>query len=195
VLVGNVYHDDNGPYLHICANIRGNSAAGHAAQVTFTAETWNQIQQEMDRKHADKKMVGWYHTHPGFGIFLSGMDLFIQKNFFNLPWQVAFVYDPIGRDEGLFVWRGGNCEREPFLVDQKPEAEQEQSADPEDQQNAIVEPPPQPRAMHLGTYLTVFILVFSVALAWGLLSMRDARTKQTHPAPTQPEQSVVEMKQ
>jgi hypothetical protein len=46
------------------------------------------------------------------------MDLFIQDNFFNLPWQLAFVYDPIGGDEGSFVWRAGKSDREPFLVDE-----------------------------------------------------------------------------
>jgi hypothetical protein len=31
---------------------------------------------------------------------------------------VAFVYDPIGGDEGSFVWRAGKSEREPFLIDE-----------------------------------------------------------------------------
>lgn len=118
VLVGNVYRDASGPWLYIEAVIRGDAAEGHATQVTFKAATWDHIQREMEQKHGDKRIVGWYHTHPGFGIFLSGMDLFIQDNFFNLPWQIAFVYDPIGGDEGSFVWRGGKSEREPFLADE-----------------------------------------------------------------------------
>lgn len=116
VLVGNVFRDSHGPFLHISASIRGDSAEGHAAQVTFKAETWSHIQSVMESKHPDERIVGWYHTHPGFGIFLSGMDHFIQDNFFNLPWQVAFVYDPKGGDEGMFVWRKGTSQREPFLV-------------------------------------------------------------------------------
>jgi proteasome lid subunit RPN8/RPN11 len=118
VLVGNVYRDANGPWLYVESIIRGDAAEGHATQVTFKAATWEHIQREMEEKHAGQRIVGWYHTHPDFGIFLSGMDLFIQDNFFNLPWQVAFVYDPIGGDEGSFVWRGGKSEREPFLVDE-----------------------------------------------------------------------------
>lgn len=118
VIVGNVYRDHLGPFLLIESSIRGDAAEGHAAQVTFKAETWEHIQDVMEKEHAGRRIVGWYHTHPGFGIFLSGMDLFIQDNFFNLPWQTAFVYDPIGGDEGTFVWRGGKSEREPFLVDE-----------------------------------------------------------------------------
>jgi proteasome lid subunit RPN8/RPN11 len=118
VLVGNVYHDDAGPYLYIEASIRGEHAGSQDAQVTFTAATWTHVQDEMDRHHPDRRMLGWYHTHPRFGIFLSGMDLFIQQNFFGLPWQVAFVYDPVGGDEGVFIWREGNPVRESFLVEE-----------------------------------------------------------------------------
>jgi proteasome lid subunit RPN8/RPN11 len=117
VLVGRVYHDDAGPYLHVEASIRGEHAGNLAAQVTFTAETWAHIQAEMDRLYPDKRILGWYHTHPGFGIFLSDMDRFIHDNFFNLPWQVAYVYDPRSGEDGMFVWRCGRPAREPFLVE------------------------------------------------------------------------------
>jgi proteasome lid subunit RPN8/RPN11 len=119
VLVGNVYRDEQGPYLYIADAIRGDRASGLAAQVTFTAETWSAIQTVMDRDHPDERIVGWYHTHPGFGVFLSGMDLFIQDHFFNLPWQVALVYDPIGGDEGMFFWREGKADRQAFLVEEE----------------------------------------------------------------------------
>jgi proteasome lid subunit RPN8/RPN11 len=118
VLVGNVYRDEAGAFLYVEASIRGEHAGSQGAQVTFTPATWTHVQAEMDRCHAGQRVLGWYHTHPGFGIFLSGMDLFIQENFFSLPWQVAFVYDPVGGDEGLFVWRSGAPVREPFLVEE-----------------------------------------------------------------------------
>ena len=117
VLLGTGCRDAHGPYLLVEHAIPGTSASSRSTNVTFTADTWQQIQTVMDRDFPDKKMVGWYHTHPGFGIFLSGMDVFICDNFFNLPWQVAFVYDPIGGDEGNFVWRGGRPIREPVLLE------------------------------------------------------------------------------
>ena len=57
------------------------------------------------------KIVGWYHSHPGFGVFLSEHDLFIQQNFFSNPQQVAWVYDPHTDEEGCFGWIGGNIEK------------------------------------------------------------------------------------
>ncbi len=118
VLVGNVYRDARGPYLYVEAGIRGEHAGSANAQVTFTAETWNHIQKVMEESHPDKRILGWYHTHPGFGIFLSGMDLFIHENFFNEAWQVALVYDPRNREEGLFVWKGGSPDHDRFLVEE-----------------------------------------------------------------------------
>jgi proteasome lid subunit RPN8/RPN11 len=58
-------------------------------------------------------MVGWYHTHPGFGIFLSGMDLFIHQNFFTQLWHVAFVLDPRARTSGFFTWNRHKSEVKP----------------------------------------------------------------------------------
>lgn len=107
VLVGELLKDDRGPYLSITHTIRGENAEHHAAQVTFTQDTWAHIYSVMDSAHTDRVIVGWYHTHPGFGVFLSEMDLFIHHNFFNLPWQVALVVDPRAGDEGFFVWRNG----------------------------------------------------------------------------------------
>ena len=108
VLVGEVLKDERGPFVSITHSIRGEKAEHHAAQVTFTQDTWAHIHRVMDSAHAARTIVGWYHTHPGFGIFLSEMDVFIHRHFFNLPWQVAFVVDPIAGDEGLFVWRAGS---------------------------------------------------------------------------------------
>lgn len=107
VLVGKVLKDKFGPFAVVEDIIRGEYAENRGAQVTFTQETWSHIFSVLDEKFPDQKIVGWYHTHPGFGIFLSPMDTFIQRNFFNLPWQVAFVIDPLGEQEGLFEWREG----------------------------------------------------------------------------------------
>lgn len=107
VLVGKLGRDASGPFLHVSASIRGEAAANKLAEVTFTHETWNKINQEMDTKYADRSIVGWYHTHPNFGIFLSERDQFICQHFFSGPGQVAHVVDPIRKQEGVFIWRGG----------------------------------------------------------------------------------------
>lgn len=39
--------------------------------------------------------MGWYHSHPGFGVEFSELDVFIQRNFFSSPTQIALVMDPL----------------------------------------------------------------------------------------------------
>lgn len=107
ILVGTTCQDDSGKYLVISGSIRGKHARNEGAQVAFTHETWDYIHAEMEARFKNKAIVGWYHTHPGFGIFLSDMDKFIQDYFFNQPFQVALVIDPINSKEGLFAWIEG----------------------------------------------------------------------------------------
>ena len=104
VLVGELLRDEAGPYLRIEGTIDALHAEEKGAELTFTHATWEHIHKEMDSKHQNKRVVGWYHTHPGFGVFLSDRDQFIHKSFFNLPFQVAFVYDPKSREHGMFTW-------------------------------------------------------------------------------------------
>ena len=101
VLVGTI--DGNKPI--ITAVIPALAAVGSAANVTFTQEVWEDVHQRIDRDHSGAQIVGWYHSHPGFGIFLSAYDLFIQENFFSSPGQVALVVDPLAGEAGWFGWR------------------------------------------------------------------------------------------
>ena len=111
ILIGEVFKDPNGPYLEVSDIIKGEHADNQAGQVMFTHETWEYINSVKDGQFPDKLIVGWYHTHPRFGIFLSDQDVFIQRNFFDKPWQVAFVVDPVQEEEGFFIWRNGVPEK------------------------------------------------------------------------------------
>jgi len=111
VLAGKLCKDGQGPYLAIEKAFAGAATRRTGSQVTFTHETWERIHQQMDSEAPDLSIVGWYHTHPGFGVFLSDMDQFIQDNFFNMPHQVAFVYDPVSDQRGLFIWKNGESSR------------------------------------------------------------------------------------
>jgi proteasome lid subunit RPN8/RPN11 len=111
VLVGEVLRDAAGPYLRIETTVDALHADEKGAELTFTHATWEHINKEMDSHHQGKRVVGWYHTHPGFGIFLSDRDQFIHRSFFNLPFQVAFVYDPKSREHGMFTWHDNEIVR------------------------------------------------------------------------------------
>jgi proteasome lid subunit RPN8/RPN11 len=97
------------------ACVAGINAAQGGAHVTFTQDTWEHIYKIKDQQFPDLKIVGWYHSHPGFGVFLSEHDLFIQENFFSSPQQVAWVYDPHSDEEGCFGWISGKIEKLPGI--------------------------------------------------------------------------------
>ena len=101
VLVGKCA-DDNGIFTHIFDSLEARHTTTSVGSLTFTHETWADIAERMNSLHPDAKIAGWYHSHPGHGIFLSGKDLFIHNNFFRNEWQCALVMDPIRNDEGLF---------------------------------------------------------------------------------------------
>ena len=102
---------ENGSGVSISARIPGLNAAQAGTYVTFTQDTWEHIYKIKDKDYPDERIVGWYHSHPGFGVFLSDHDTFIHKNFFSSALQVAWVYDPHSDEEGCFGWAGERLER------------------------------------------------------------------------------------
>jgi proteasome lid subunit RPN8/RPN11 len=104
VLIGHLREDGSPLVTDIIAALE---AEGARSRVTFTHEAWSTIHSTLDHDHPGEEILGWYHSHPGFGIFLSEHDLFIHRNFFGRPEQIAIVVDPHAGSEGLFVWREG----------------------------------------------------------------------------------------
>ena len=95
----------------ITAAIAAVNAAQAGTHVTFTQDAWEHIYKVKDAEYPEARIVGWYHSHPGFGVFLSEHDTFIQENFFSAPNQVAWVFDPHTDEEGCFGWVEGAITR------------------------------------------------------------------------------------
>ncbi|MGE5389884.1 MAG: hypothetical protein ACM3PE_02360 [Deltaproteobacteria bacterium] len=105
VLLGSVLHDDSGEGLNIQAYLPGRHMEETLANLTFTHKTWTDINQRLMREHNDKRIIGWFHTHPGHGIFMSRYDLYIHQNYFAGEGQVAVVFDPVHNSAGFFQRR------------------------------------------------------------------------------------------
>ena len=111
IVLGDHYEELGKTYVVISNYIEARYTDASASTLTFTHETWDYVHKEHDAKFPDKKIVGWQHTHPSYGIFLSNYDLFIHENFFDLPFQVAYVIDPIQNLRGFFQWKNGRIEK------------------------------------------------------------------------------------
>lgn len=109
VLVGDV--DESTGQVTIVAAVPANQAVSAPASLTFTHEAWDEVNDVLARDYPDQRMVGWYHSHPRFGIFLSEYDTFIQANFFSMPWQLAYVVDPVLGKAGFFGWENDQLVR------------------------------------------------------------------------------------
>ena len=114
VMLGGQYLDQDGrPFVVVSDSLRAEHYESTRGHFKFTHDTWTQISRQRDEFCDDLQMVGWYHTHPDWGVFLSGMDRFICDHFFNRPLDVALVIDPVRNDRGWFYWKQEGNERLP----------------------------------------------------------------------------------
>lgn len=75
-------------------------AQSSRVSVQATLAAWQQAWSSMQD---DLAVVGWYHSHPGFGIFFSETDRMCQQRFFRQPWQAGVVIDPGAGEMGVFL--------------------------------------------------------------------------------------------
>jgi proteasome lid subunit RPN8/RPN11 len=171
VLVGNWGRDDDGPYVAVTEIIRCDAATSKSGEVTFTHEAWNVVNREMDTRFAALKIVGWYHTHPGFGVFLSERDRFIQEHFFGNPGQIAYVVDPLANTEGVFAWRSGKASLWPhFWVgarihvapENASESQQSATSQPSSAQQSTPSPQEKETLRSLASRAIMYMLIFLI---------------------------------
>jgi proteasome lid subunit RPN8/RPN11 len=70
--------------------------------------TWRDVDRVRTHRESQRKaLLGWYHTHPDLGVFLSETDLEkTHRVLFAEPFQLALVYDPVRGRAGYFFWEG-----------------------------------------------------------------------------------------
>jgi proteasome lid subunit RPN8/RPN11 len=108
LLVGHAVVAGSRVRLDVTAALPAESIDAGPAHLTFTHETWNRLRHRRVAEHGGAMVVGWYHTHPGLGVFLSGLDLWLHARIFAVqPWCVALVLDPVRRRRAFFWPSGG----------------------------------------------------------------------------------------
>lgn len=98
-LVG-VVQDGKSTVTHV---LKARHTANTQSQLTFTNKTWETAFSEMSEISPDAQLIGWFHSHPNFGVFLSDYDKFIQNEFFNKDGMITIVVDPINGKRGWFI--------------------------------------------------------------------------------------------
>ena len=74
-----------------------------AVYLTFTQDSLVDLHDQIEKRFPGEKIIGWYHTHPQMGVFLSHYDTWLHSHFFPEPWQVALVVEPYSSIAGFFI--------------------------------------------------------------------------------------------
>lgn len=107
VLLGNIYEHEGNIAVRISMVVPARQAIRNVTSITFTYEAWRQMEEERRQRAPTEKLVGWYHTHPGFGSTFSGFDYFLHESFFTQPWHIALLIDPVHNTHRWYRWEGG----------------------------------------------------------------------------------------
>lgn len=73
-----------------------------ASRLVIAQEHILTVELALENSGAGEKIVGWAHTHPGFGVFLSNFDKEQHQRYFSQPWQVAYVFDNVANERAVY---------------------------------------------------------------------------------------------
>ena len=92
-------------YTITCVDVFAMPQHGTGVSVEAVDEVFQTNMLEMLKQTGrPQTVVGWYHSHPGFGCWMSGVDQNTQQSFERLhPRAVAVVIDPIQSVKGKVV--------------------------------------------------------------------------------------------
>ena len=91
--------------------VAGQSSDASLYSLTLRASVWSMARDRLEQLQPGQPMcriIGWYHSHPGFGAFFSDTDRRTQAAFFREPCAVGWVIDPSDDSHAVFV--GPVCE-------------------------------------------------------------------------------------
>jgi proteasome lid subunit RPN8/RPN11 len=74
----------------------------------FPPDLLAQVANDIIEGRIDGRIVGWYHSHPGHGLFLSQTDVQTHLHFCQFsPYAVSLVADPKAHEFGIWIYENG----------------------------------------------------------------------------------------
>ncbi len=105
-LLGNVYEHD-GTTFSVVRDVATTDLDATSVRVRFQPDGMEKLFESIDDCGFSYLVVGWYHSHPGHGCFLSSTDVDTQRAMFNKPYHSAIVIDPLRREIEAFRIENG----------------------------------------------------------------------------------------
>ncbi len=104
VLLGHAFREGDETVVEVKAALPAFSNDHGPVHFTFTADAWSQIHRDRASRYPQLDIVGWFHTHPGLGVFYSADDVIVHSAAFVMPWHVGLVIDPLREEAAFFGW-------------------------------------------------------------------------------------------
>ncbi|HEX6385383.1 MAG TPA: Mov34/MPN/PAD-1 family protein [Anaerolineae bacterium] len=106
-LLGHAFRHGSTVFVDVAAALPAVSGDHGPIHFTFSADSWSQLQKDRAEQYPELAIVGWFHTHPGLGVFYSSDDVIVHSAAFTLPWHVGLVVDPVRQEACFFGWTEG----------------------------------------------------------------------------------------
>lgn len=114
-LIGDVYKWKNLSFT-LVKNVVTTDLEATNISVKFDRDGFEGMFEKLENLRYDYVIVGWYHSHPGLGCFLSSKDIETQKRMFNKPFHTALVLDPIKGETKAYKLKDEGYEERKFAV-------------------------------------------------------------------------------
>lgn len=102
VLVGNIQE-----HTIVVSDAISGEQEQEITRATLPPSTIAQVTDKILKGEVEGRIVGWYHSHPGFGLFMSSTDINTQKNLQQFSSKVtALIVDPDDESFGFFTIHG-----------------------------------------------------------------------------------------
>lgn len=115
LLMGDVHVHSNTPYT-LVKDVATTSLNTSEVSVSFERDGFELLLDRLDEVDFDYLIVGWYHSHLGYGCFMSPKDVETQRKMFREKFHYAVVLDPMKLQIEAFTLSGSNCVPAPFVV-------------------------------------------------------------------------------
>ncbi len=115
LLLGEVFEHMGNEYA-IVRDVATTTLEASEVSVKFDKRNMGELFNQLDSTGFDYMIVGWYHSHPGHGCFMSPKDMDTQRTMFSESFHCAIVVDPLNSEIEAYTLEGDDCRPIPFTV-------------------------------------------------------------------------------
>lgn len=114
-LLGEVFTSEGREYT-VVRDVATTDLEATSVSVRFDPDGFEALFASLECARFRYVLVGWYHSHPGHGCFLSSTDIATQKGMFDRSYHTALVVDPVRKEMDAFCLSKGEVRRRKYVV-------------------------------------------------------------------------------